>query len=179
MATYGASLSLSLLGVCWIALCPGLFGQQSSARFDPVIPRTWDDASIQTLEVPLAHASASPVHVNASYYYRIPVRPIYKSYPVYESSHEPKGYWKWLQNREPVILWDDSGHRPPLQTEADWIKAGELVFQAPIAFDSEGFLPELRDPNSEMYRAIGVPTTPEGVNPFVHWVIRKKGNVEL
>jgi hypothetical protein len=179
MARYGVSLSLSLLGVCWIALCPGLSGQQPSAPFHPVIPRTWDDASIQTLEVPLAHASASPVHVNASYYYRIPVRAIYKSYSVYEPSHEPKGYWTWLQNREPVILWDDSGHRPPLETEADWIKAGELVFQAPISFDTEGFLPELRDPNSEMYRTTGVPLTRERVNPFVHWVIRKKGKVEL
>lgn len=161
----------------WTALCPGLSAQQPSASFRPAIPRTWDDAAIQTLEVPLAHAQASPVHVSASYYYRIPVRPIYKSYPVYEPSHEPKGYWAWLQNREPVTLWDDSGHRPALQTEADWIKAGELVFEAPISFDTGLFLPEVRAP--ELYRATGTPLTREGVNPFVHWVVRERGKVEL
>jgi len=151
--------------------------QDASKSFHPAIPRTRDDADIRTLEVPLAHAEASPVHVTSSYYYRIPVRPIYKSYPVYEPSHEPKGYWKWLQNREPVILWDDSGHRPQLHTEADWIKAGELVVEAPISFDTEDFLPEVRD--SEAYSAIGISLTREGVNPFVHWVVRKKGTVEL
>ncbi len=177
MTRYGVSLSLNLLCIFWIALCPGLSGQEPSASFRPVIPRTWDDAAIQTLEVPLAHAQSSPVHVSASYYYRIPVRPIYKSYPVYEVAHEPKGYWTWLQKREPVILWDDSGHRPTLQTEADWIKAGELVFQAPVTYDTELFLPEVRDPKA--HQVFGPPLTREGVNPFVHWVIREKGKVEL
>ncbi len=173
----GVLLSLSLACIVCMAFSPRLHAQQANPLFRPVIPRTWDDAAIQTLEVPLAHAQASPVHVSASYYYRIPVRPIYKSYPVYEPGHEPKGYWNWLQNREPVILWDDSGHRPPLQTEADWVKAGELVFEAPISFDTELFLPEVRDP--EAYRAIGTPLTGEGVNPFVHWVVREKGKIEL
>ncbi|HXJ95266.1 MAG TPA: hypothetical protein VMT20_20690 [Terriglobia bacterium] len=58
-------------------------------KFDPVIPKTWDDAAMATLEVPLADPIGSPKHVSADYYYRIPVRPIYKSYPVYASGHEP------------------------------------------------------------------------------------------
>jgi len=56
------------------------------------IPKTWDDEAIATLEIPLADPVGSPRHVSADYYYRIPVAPIYKSYPVYAPGHEPPGY---------------------------------------------------------------------------------------
>src|SRR3974390_2843202 len=69
-----------------------------SAKFTPSIPRTWDDQAMADLEVPLADPSASPKHVSAEYYYKIPVRPIYKNYPVYAPGHEPPGYLEWLQN---------------------------------------------------------------------------------
>jgi hypothetical protein len=84
------------------------------------IPKTWDDEAMATLEVPLANPVGSPKHASADYDYRIPVRPIYKSYAVYAPGHEPPGYLDWLKQQEPVIVWDDSGHKPPLQTEADW-----------------------------------------------------------
>jgi hypothetical protein len=41
-----------------------------------------DDQAMATLEVPLADPIGSPKHVSADYYYRIPVRPIYKQYPI-------------------------------------------------------------------------------------------------
>jgi hypothetical protein len=44
------------------------------------------------------------------------------------------------------VLWDDEGHAPPLKTNADWIKAGEIVFDAPISFDRVVTVPVLRDP---------------------------------
>jgi hypothetical protein len=56
---------------------------------------------MKTLEVPLANPAASPMHVSSDYYYRIPVRPIYKQYPVYAPGKEPAGYWEWLQKQEP------------------------------------------------------------------------------
>ena len=46
------------------------------------IPRIWDDAAMADLEVPLARPQYSPKHVTAEFYYKIPVRPIWKSYPV-------------------------------------------------------------------------------------------------
>src|SRR3954447_25524852 len=49
----------------------------------PIVPKTWDDAAIASLEVPLVEPKFAPVHIKADYYYRIPVRPIYKSYPIY------------------------------------------------------------------------------------------------
>ena len=88
------------------------------------VPKNWDDAEIARHEIPLADPAASPKHVSADYYYRIPVRPIYKGYPVYAPGHEPSGYMDWLKQQEPVVVWDDRGNAPPLKTEGDWIRAG-------------------------------------------------------
>jgi hypothetical protein len=62
------------------------------------------------------------------------VRPIYKSYPICALGHKPVGYLNWLKQQDRVVVWDDAGHPPPLQTEVDWTKAGELVFDAPIRY---------------------------------------------
>ena len=102
-------------------------------RLVPSIPRSWDDAALSTLEVPLPHHDYSPKAVPADYYYRMPVRPIFKTYPVYVPGKEPKGYLTSLRQLAPEIVWDDKGHRPRLETEADWITAGELVFDAAIS----------------------------------------------
>ena len=107
-------------------------------KFSPSIPRTWDDKAMAELEVPLADASASPKQVPADFYYQIPVRAIYKDYPVYAPGHEPPGYFDWLKNQEPVILWDDKGHAPPLATEADWIKPARSSSTRPLV--KVGFL---------------------------------------
>jgi hypothetical protein len=96
------------------------------------VPRTWDDSIMPTLEVPLANPIGSPKQISADYYYKIPVRPIYKQYPVYAPGREPAGYKDWLKKQDPVLLWDDAGTKPELKTDADWIRAGEMVFSAPI-----------------------------------------------
>jgi hypothetical protein len=149
-----------------------------------------------TLEVPLANPIGSPKHVSAGYYYRIPVRPIYKSYPVYAPGHEPPGYMDRLRRQEPQTVWDDAGHAPPLETEADWIKAGEIVFESPTGIDLPvavfasavkvsgqqepdygAFVAEVRDP--AWYRKIGMPVSKDGIMRFYRYFIRKKGTVEL
>ncbi len=149
--------------------------QSPTPRFRPEIPRTWDDAAMATLEVPLANPIGSPKHAPASYYYRLPVRPIYRSYPLYAPGREPAGYMDWLKEQGPQIIWDDKGHRPPLQTEADWIKAGEMVFNSPLIF-----VPPLPPPAAtEFYRTTGRPIAADGVDPFAVCVIREKGKVEV
>jgi hypothetical protein len=150
---------------------------QRPSAATPVIPKTWDDAAIATLEVPLANPVGSPKHVSAEYYYRIPVAPIYKSYPVYAPGHEPTGYLDWLKQQEPTVIWDDEGHAPALKTNADWIKAGEIVFDAPISFDRFVTVPVLRDP--AWYQKVGTPVAADGTIPFVSYVIRKRGLVEV
>ncbi len=126
MAKLFPLLLLALVGIT--VLIPTGRAQKSGAAFSPNIPKTWDDAAMATLEVPLAVARYSPVHVPAEYYYRVPVLPIYQTYPIYAPGKEPPGYLEKLKQQEPVVLWDDSRHRPTLKTEADWIKAGESVF---------------------------------------------------
>lgn len=143
----------------------------------PVIPKTWDDQAIATLEVPLANPIGSPKHVSSSYYYRIPVAPIYKTYPVYAPGHEPPGYMDRLKQEEPVVVWDEKGHVPPRKTHADWIKAGEIVFNAPISFDQFATVADLRD--ASWYGHLGVPIAADGTIPFLNYVIRKKGTVEV
>src|SRR5207247_2005115 len=105
--------------------------QKSGNVWTPAIPKTWDDEAMASLEVPLADESGSPLHASADYYYQIPVRPIYKSYPVYAPGKEPPGYFDRLKEQEPEIAFDAA----KLKTEEDWIKAGEIVFDSPIAYD--------------------------------------------
>lgn len=167
-------------------LCIASFGSvlasgQSAKKPVVVIPRTWDDAAMKTLEVPLANPIGSPKHAPADYYYRIPVRTIYKQYPVYAPGREPAGYMEWLKKQEPVIVWNDGSHKPKLQTEADWIKTGEIVFDAPIFFSAENKAAfQVEDvTNSAWYEKSGMPLTADGVLPFMHYVIREKGKIEL
>jgi hypothetical protein len=165
-------------------LCLSLFGSvlasgQSAKKPVVVIPRTWNDAAMKTLEVPLANPAASPRQVSADYYYRIPVRPIYKQYPVYAPGKEPSGYWEWLQKQEPVVLWNEGRTRPPLRNKKDWIKAGESVFDAPLFVEVDG-LPSVSDVrNAGWFDEGEVPVTPQGIVPFFNYVIREKGKVEL
>ena len=153
---------------------------EPSAKFSPSIPQTWDDLAMAQLEVPLANPIGSPKHAPGSYYYSIPVRPIYKSYPVYAPGHEPPGYIDWLKQQEPVILWDDKDHAPPLKTEADWVRAGEIVFDAPAAFGAlyPGIPKDdlyVRQP--DFYQKTKMPVAADGTVPFYRYVVKEKGEV--
>lgn len=141
------------------------------------VPVTWDDEEIARHELPLALPEASPKHVSSDYYYRIPVRPIYKSYPVYAHGQEPPGYFESLRHREPVVVWDDRGRRPTLQTDADWIRAGELVFDAPLVMNTNVAVEDVRD--ARWLGATGAPVAADGTLPGMQYVIRQKGVVEL
>jgi hypothetical protein len=175
---YSAVLGSLLIGIVTVSQDTHL---QKPAAVDPIIPKTWNDEAIATLEIPLADPKSSPRHVPAEYYYQIPVRPIYKSYIVYAAGHEPPGYMEWLKQQEPEIIWDDKGHRPQLKTEEDWIKAGELVFDAPIKYGgtggSEATDLHVRDPNFlEDTRA---PVAQDGTLPSFRYVVAKKGEVRI
>lgn len=153
---------------------------QKTAPPQFAVPKTWDDEAMASLELPLANPIGSPKHVPADYYYRIPVRPIYRSYPVYAPEHQPPNYIQWLKQQEPQIIWDDRGHAPPLKSQADWIKAGELVFDAPIAFNAQDGITALEDTwNPDWYAQVHPPLDHSGVLPVFSYVIRKKGEIEL
>ena len=105
------------------------------------------------------------------------MRPIYRQYAAYPPDRRPAGYIEWLRQQEPEIIWgeDKNGrkHAPPLKTEADWIKAGEIVFDAvlgsfPLADkDLEGM--------GEYIAKRGIPLAKDGVLPFFEFRHRRKG----
>ena len=165
-------LSLALANPVTI---PAARAQES--RFHPEIPKTWDDAAMANLEIPLADPIGSPKHVSANYYYKIPVRPIYKEYLIYAPGREPPGYIDRLKRQEPVILWDDHGHHPPLNTREDWIRAGELVFEA--SPQTGGVLRFDQAQNPEWWAKVGPRTAKDGTLPGYNYYISEKGKVEV
>lgn len=137
---------------------------------------------MQDLELPLARAEYSPKHVPASFYYKIPVRPIYKSYPVYHPDREPKGYIEWLRSREPALDWDTAR----LRSKEDWVRAGETVFDAPLGYGSImitkerlGDIEDLYVRAPGFYSAVKPPVSGDGTLPFFRYVIRKKGVIDV
>lgn len=148
--------------------------QRTDTSWKPEIPKTWVDEEIADLELPLADPASSPKHISADYYYRIPMRPIYKSYPIYAPGKEPDGYLKGLSKFEPQITFDPG----KLRTKQDWIRAGEIVFDATIEFVSSGMLfSEVRD--FAWYQQNRVPILKSGIFPFMRYVVREKGKVEV
>lgn len=140
----------------------------------PNVTRTWEKASLDTLELPLANRQYSPLHIDEAAYYGIPERVIYKSYPVYAPGREPAGYAEWLQTVEPEVAFDSS----KLSTPEEWAQAGEIVFNAPTSLHPLFFsAQQLRDP--EFFSQTGMPVAKDGMVPFARWVVRRKGTVEL
>jgi len=158
-------LALALYGGCHCLL----LAQPVSGNVRYEIPKTWDEAELKAWTIPAREPGAYTVHVPASFYYSIPTPPIYKSYPVYHPSKEPAGYMEWLRRQDPQVVFDSS----KLRTEADWIAAGQLVFE-----DPRGIVPVEGFRNLRWYEELKIPRTSDGVVPGWRYVIRKKGLVE-
>lgn len=168
------SLYLSFVFGFLVLMLSSLSLGQKAQTNRPVIPRTWDTRALDSFQLPLADPKIAAKLISSAYYYSIPVRPIYKSYPVYRIDREPRGYMDELKRKEPQVVFDSS----KLKSEADWTKAGELVFDAPIEYAFEDTLySEIR--GMDWFVKNNVPITNEGVMPFMRWVVREKGKVEL
>jgi hypothetical protein len=155
---------------------------QTEGRNPPTIPKVWDDTAMRDLELPLARAEYSPRHIPESFYYQIPVRTIYKSYPVYHPDREPKGYIDWLRSREPEMDWNSA----KLRTKEDWIRAGETVFDAPLGYGSIMITKERLANIEDLYvrkpaflSAVQPPVSADGTMPFFRYVVRKKGAIDI
>jgi hypothetical protein len=158
--------------IVFVVLAQALALVVRAQGYRPSIPRTWNDEAVAALEVPLANPEFSPRHVSSDYYYRMRVRPIYKTYRVYAPGKEPPGYVEWLAKQEPEIVFDPA----KLHTEEDWIRAGELVFDAPITFNLLEVSPA-RFP--AFYAKSAVQLAADGSLPNKSYVIREKGVVEV
>ncbi len=167
-----------LLLLLWVL---GIFSIVSSGQakkvednFSPVIPKTWDDQALSSVELPLASTGIPPDHIPSDYYDRMRV---HKSYPIYAPGKEPPGYFEKLRELEPQIVFDHA----KLKTEEDWIKAGEFVFDAPITYDAQtiGFVTPSEVRNPAWYQDVRVLVTRDGIMPYARYVITKKGAVQV
>lgn len=147
----------------------------SSPNNQPVaeIPRVWDEAALHEMEVPLADPSASPVFAPSSYYERIPTLRLFKGHPVYAAGHEPSGYLESLRQSEPEVLFEG----PPPTTEDGWIRMGEAVFDAPFVFEQFVRTEDIRSP--DFVARTGIPIAKDGSLPYLRYVVRERGKVEL
>ena len=143
-------------------------------------PRVWDVDALTTAQVPLADRGIRMASVSAADYYRLPVRPIYESYPIYEPGREPDGYLGALKNRGPAVV-----DPPPAELASDeaWQRLGASVFEAPLGYDDEPFAGIITFDNTRdlsWYRTVGIRVEPKtGVMPYARYVVRTKGKIEV
>jgi hypothetical protein len=143
-------------------------------RHGEIMPRIWTAEALKDWELPLADTNYTQTPVSQEFYYRLPERVIYKTYPVYHPDREPENYQEWLRQQEPEVVFDPK----KLKTEMDWIKAGEILFDYPI--DTLGAIISASDvKNPEFYTFTEMPLTKEGIMPYARWVVSEKGKVYL
>jgi cytochrome c553 len=138
----------------------------------PEIPKVWSDEALRSMTMPLAGLKVPVKYAPADWYYRIPERTIYRGYPVYHPSKEPRNYMAFLQAQEPEIAFDAS----KLNTDGGWLRAGEAVFSNPENF---GLLTidDMHDPDA--WDKLQFKADWEGSLPGWRYVIRKKGKIEI
>jgi hypothetical protein len=146
----------------------------ASLQPTPAIPSFWDQELLHDYELPLASPQHSPRHVSRDYYYALPERRVFKSYPIYHPDREPAGYLDQLRALDPVLTFDPAA----LKTEADWIAAGRDVFELPIDYGGPIIaMADVRD--RAWYERHRMPLTRHGVMPFARYVVREKGRVQI
>jgi len=91
------------------------------------IPKAWDEDALRSMTLPLAGLKAPVKYAPADWYYRIPERTIYRSYPVYVPPKEPERYMNFVAAQAPETVAFDASK---LSNEADWALAGESVFSS-------------------------------------------------
>ena len=138
------------------------------------VPRTWDEAAITSMHLPLAVTGKHAVPVSAAYYERMPQLRIFKSYPVYHPDHEPEGYMAHLASLEPEIVFDAQ----EVRTEEEWVRAGQHVFEVPVIYPPPLAVRRLVLGNPKWWKFVQAKLTKDGVLPIARWVVRKKGVVE-
>jgi hypothetical protein len=165
--------------VCWfvtiyaLSVVGPISAQTPNGLQHSTIPKAWDEVALAGWHIPLAVAGSEPVPLTADQFYQLPELKIYRSYPIYAPGKEPPGYMEKLLNVEPEFVFDPVR----LTTDADWVRAGELVFDAPVTISAVGAQSYIND--KAWYQAHRVPIAGDGTVPFYRYVVREKGKVEI
>jgi hypothetical protein len=145
-------------------------------QFKPPIPKVWDVEQLQSMHLPYTDTSIKLGFLSEELYNQLSERVSYKTYPFYMPGSEPKGYYDSLLKLEPVANFKEED----LKTEADWVKAGELIYELPMNyFPLDSAMLSLLPAMAERWKATGINTNKNGIIPFVTISIRKKGRPEL
>ena len=126
-------------------------------------------------QIPLAHQSKPQPPTTTAFPCDLSISNIPSTRP----AASPPDTWTGSNKQEPIIVWDDASHKPKLETDADWIRAGEIVFSADGTPTDQVFITLGDVQGTAWYQNSGIPLTKDGVLPFVHYIIREKGKIEL
>jgi len=144
------------------------------------VPRLWDDAELSTWATPVAGLGRPPTFASSAEYYAAPVDNL-RTYPVYHPDHEPPGYRAFLLRQGPRPLIEPER----LRTQADWIAAGERVFEELDAPDSRSADPRVLAHFSsaasiDAYRdAHHDVMTRDGILLDYRWVVDRDGKLKV
>ena len=95
---------------------------------------------------------------------------------MYPPDREPAGYFASLQHLAPEMAFDPA----TLTTDADWIRAGELVFDAPNGFGSvDPARADMYVRDRQWYDHVRPSIAADGTLPFYRYVVREQGKVEI
>jgi hypothetical protein len=153
-----------------MTVAPGLLWPQSPYHAD--IPKTWDESALANWVTPVAGLNVRPMHISGREYYSVPEYSL-RSYPVYMAGHEPAGYWDMLQQVGPKPLIE----REKLRAEADWVEAGQRVFDEATTpqlttFDPQ-FISRMRD--RDYLEKMQAAPLADGTLGALRWVPTKQG----
>jgi len=163
-------LSNCLFAVCILAI-RSVHAQQTT-RWNPDIPKTWDEAALAEWATPVAGLNVRPTHMTAREFYALPVENL-RTYPVYLPDREPPGYWEMLRNVGPKPLMEPDR----LVTKNDWIEAGRRVFEEldhfPLRTLDQKFISAAR--TRDTFVPVQTMVLPDGTIFGMRWVPTKQG----
>lgn len=150
-----------------------IFGFQLKQPFFD-IPKTWDMAEIEQFILPTADGRISVTPISEAYYYKLPERTIFKSYPVRLTDDMAKNqkYIDSLKTLEPVDFFQNEP-----KTEQDLIRLGEEVFSAPLLlFDyTDEFYKNLIE---QEVKNAQVPVS-KNIFPYYTYVVDEKSKIKV
>lgn len=128
------------------------------------IPKTWDIKEIKRFHLPPPDSTVDVRYAPETYYNSLPEHVIYETYPYYVKEYQPEGYIDSLRKLEPKIAFDLA----EINSQEDWIKAGEAVFHWPAAYRrvDDDFSPK----DTTHLNKAGDKFTKEGLYPYSRYV---------
>jgi mono/diheme cytochrome c family protein len=156
-----------LVGVL-ACLIPTLLGAQSSNG----VAKVWDEKALREWATPVASLNVRPRHFSEKEYYSAPVDNL-RTCPIYYPGREPQGYWEFLQKVGPQPLIEPD----KIKTEADWIEAGQRVFDELDVPNMRNYDAQLIESmrSAEIHEKMKTPMAPDGTLAGVRWIPTSKG----